>query len=67
MSYTIKVHQSVYWEWKSFVEWDAARCVYNLHLKQCYAGFISCLFCDGDSRTFEFESEQHYHWFLLQQ
>lgn len=69
MTYEIAITRERYREWKSFSEWDNAAMSYNEYLRKQYPdSVISCsIFSVDHDRTFTFKSEQHYHWFLLQQ
>ena len=68
MSYTVKFESSVIKSWRCFDEWwddvDAPDDYFDFLL----SGYPELLDIDGDMYNgweFVFESEEHYHWFLL--
>ena len=73
MRFTITLHNLVYGEWESFKKWDREFGIqtwlqYSDFVKLAYPEVLSTKFdWQTTCRTFEFESEQHYHWFLLKQ
>ena len=71
MTYKINAECEIYGEWKSFDEfWDAAESgdKFTDYLVEHYPDLIIGASNVGMiSFTLIFKSEQHYHWFLLQQ
>jgi hypothetical protein len=68
MTFKIKIKNSAYHGWQSFNVWPRqAYVTYHSCLRVNYPEVISVSDISRGHRTFEFESEQHYHWFLLQQ
>ena len=66
MTFKIEINTDVYFGWQSFNEWPGLE-TYHSFLRANYPGVISVSEISRGYRTFEFESEQHYQWFLLQQ
>ena len=66
MTYIINVERRIFSKWKSYCEdWDLAE--YHSHLLENYPEVVSVRLTPGLNREFTFESEEHYHWFLLKQ
>jgi hypothetical protein len=74
MFFKVKIYRVQFITWKSWKTWEADRRTNDWKIihwfgQYCVKHYPICLSADavlGDVE-FTFESEAHYHWFLLQQ
>ena len=68
--YRILVHGLVVSQWEIHKQWwrDPTEDLFNVWVEETHPEVYGCEY-DDESRQFEFlfESEAHYHWFLLKQ
>ena len=65
--YRVSIGTNIYTEWQTFDEYLKAR-EYSFvdWLKDRYPGIVDIRVQQSDlTMKFKFESEEHYHWFLL--
>ena len=70
MMYKIKITLSDYCIWKAYHTWSNTRNIspFNEWVIVEYPELIEVEWdINGNDRIFTFETEEHYHWFLLQQ
>lgn len=72
MTYKIDINDRTYRNWYAYTLWhttDSYRHSYVQFLKETYPDILGIsngrVYNHGMYRTFEFQSEQHYHWFLM--
>ena len=67
MTFKVKIKLDQYHAWNSWNAWvNNSFLSYSSYCVENYPGCISIISTIG-GREFTFESEAHYHWFLLQQ
>ena len=68
--YSVEIRNTDYYNWSAYDEWDPLiDGSFQSYFMLTYPEIISCdrrgRFGEPTYRTFVFESEEHYHWFLL--
>ena len=65
--YRVTLPYAVYGQWQVYSDYSSSNEIgFPLYVMERYPEVLGIGYIDG-SRTFDFESEDHYHWFLLQQ
>ena len=67
MTYKLKIRKDVYRKWKSYDDWLHRKDVstFGYYLVNHYPDYIQHVSINTNEKTFTFESEAHYTWFLL--
>jgi len=68
--YSVEIQWLVYRNWPVYSDWciNGVGGSFMLYVRDRYPEILSMgdhIAADGGFRVFEFESEEHYHWFLL--
>ena len=68
--YSIEIHSNVYTKWRMWIDWMKSDVIeFSRYCMDQYPEIVSMDHPGGSMfpqyRTFVFESESYYHWFLL--